>query len=97
MGIIATMTSKGQMTIPKEVRDELGLKPGDTVSMFIDGDKAIVMIAASNERLSILAGILGQPPAGAARRLEEIDEAIGDAVADDDERIRARVDARAIE
>ena len=25
----ATITSKGQTTIPKEIRDSLGMKPGD--------------------------------------------------------------------
>lgn len=28
-----TVSSKGQITIPKEIRDKLGLKPGDRVVM----------------------------------------------------------------
>jgi AbrB family looped-hinge helix DNA binding protein len=28
---ITTVTSKGQVTIPKEIRDQLGLKPSDKV------------------------------------------------------------------
>jgi len=32
-----TMTSKGQVTIPKEVRDELGLKPFDRLEIVGDG------------------------------------------------------------
>ncbi|MGH2532977.1 MAG: AbrB/MazE/SpoVT family DNA-binding domain-containing protein [Thermomicrobiales bacterium] len=32
-----TVTTKGQVTIPKEVRDELGLRPGDRVEIVTDG------------------------------------------------------------
>lgn len=39
---LATMTSKGQMTIPKEVREKLHLKPHDRLSIYTDGEKAIV-------------------------------------------------------
>jgi AbrB family looped-hinge helix DNA binding protein len=38
----ATITAKGQMTIPAAVRDSLGLKPGDTVAIELDQDKAIL-------------------------------------------------------
>lgn len=31
------MTSKGQMTVPKDVRDRLGLRPGDKVEFDEDG------------------------------------------------------------
>lgn len=32
---ITTLTSKGQVTIPKEIRDELGLRPHDKIRFFI--------------------------------------------------------------
>jgi len=38
----ATMTSKGQMTIPKRIREELHLKPHDRLTVVTDGDKAIL-------------------------------------------------------
>ena len=34
----ATLTSKGQLTIPKDVREKLGLKSGDRVVFEFDGD-----------------------------------------------------------
>jgi AbrB family looped-hinge helix DNA binding protein len=33
----AKITSKGQITLPKEIRDKLGLRPGDEVDLFLDG------------------------------------------------------------
>lgn len=32
------LTSKGQVTIPKPIRDELGLLPGTEVEFEVDGD-----------------------------------------------------------
>jgi len=35
----STLTSKGQVTIPAEVRRRLGLHPGDRVAFVVDGDE----------------------------------------------------------
>ena len=35
----STLTSKGQVTIPAEVRRRLGLKPGDRVAFVVDADE----------------------------------------------------------
>lgn len=34
----STITSKGQVTIPAEMRKRLGLKPGDQVGFIVDED-----------------------------------------------------------
>ena len=39
---IALLTSKGQMTIPKEVRKALNLKPFEKVVIVVEGDQAII-------------------------------------------------------
>ncbi len=42
----ATITSKGQTTIPKEIRDYLKLHPGDQVDFIAGDDGAVTMIPA---------------------------------------------------
>jgi AbrB family looped-hinge helix DNA binding protein len=72
------MTSKGQMTVPKEIRDLLGLKPGDKVEFAPEGDDKVVMRRAKVRSITDLFGIL---PAGILPETnEELDEMIGDAV-----------------
>lgn len=77
---LATMTSKGQITVPKEARELLGLKPGDRVEFTPDGDGAITMRRARIQSITDLFGIL---PAGVLPATdEELDEVIGEAIAD---------------
>lgn len=37
----ATLTSKGQTTIPKEIRESLGIKPGDRMSFTLMSDGTV--------------------------------------------------------
>jgi antitoxin PrlF len=67
----ATITSKGQITIPKEVRDRLGLKPGDRVEIYVEPERTI--------KLEELIGILPRPKK--ALTVEEINQAIAEAAA----------------
>jgi len=41
--VTATITSKGQITIPKSVRESLHLKTGDRVSFLVHGQKEAVI------------------------------------------------------
>jgi len=53
----ATLTSKGQITIPKEIRDSLGLKPGDRMTFTQMPDGTMVMRVKSKSVMD-LAGLL---------------------------------------
>jgi AbrB family looped-hinge helix DNA binding protein len=53
----ATLTSKGQTTIPKEIRDGLGMKPGDRMVFTLMPDATVVMRVKSKS-VTALAGAL---------------------------------------
>jgi antitoxin PrlF len=60
----ATLTSKGQTVIPKPIRDQLGLKPGDTID-FVVQENGDVLIRPAVQDIRQLKGMLhrpGQPP-----------------------------------
>jgi AbrB family looped-hinge helix DNA binding protein len=68
------LTSKGQVTIPKLVRDRLKLRAGDRLDFVIDADGAvrIVPMTTSVKELKGLA-----PPPKRVLTLEEMDHVIG--------------------
>ncbi len=85
MGAFTTLTSKGQLTIPKDIREKLNLKAG--TKFYVTEHDGEIVLKAKNKRAVDLAGILGPPPSGETLTNEQIDEAIGRAVSDDDNRI----------
>ncbi len=56
----ATMTSKGQITIPKDVRIRLGLGTGDRVE-FVEIQDGIFQIASATQDVQALKGIVPKP------------------------------------
>ncbi len=57
MSTETTLTSKGQTTIPKAIRDSLGMKAGDRMSFTLMPD-GIVVMRVKNKRVAELAGLL---------------------------------------
>lgn len=55
-----TLTSKGQVTVPREIRDRLGLKSGDKLAFTLLSDGTLI-VRAKTKRLSDLAGSLTSP------------------------------------
>ena len=60
MDAAAKVTSKGQVTVPKAVREALGIKEGDAVVFRVEGNRA--MLARTADFLS-LAGSVEVPAA----------------------------------
>jgi AbrB family looped-hinge helix DNA binding protein len=58
--MIARLTSKGQLTIPKPVRDRLRLRAGDRIEFLFDEQDAVKMIAVSST-IKRLKGSLPKP------------------------------------
>ena len=53
----ATLTSKGQTTIPKEIRDGLSMKAGDRMTFTLMPDGTVVM-RVKTKSVTELAGVL---------------------------------------
>jgi AbrB family looped-hinge helix DNA binding protein len=70
MDTAAKMTSKGQVTVPKAVREALGIKEGDAVVFRVEGNRAV--LARTADFLS-LAGSVKVP---AAKRNAAWDEVL---------------------
>ena len=68
----ATMTSKGQVTVPREVRDNLALTTGSLLDFIPDGTG--YRLAARTHTMSDLFGILPRPVGRGS--LEDMDAAI---------------------
>jgi len=47
---MTTVTQKGQVTIPKRVREQLGLKPGDQVEFGLTDDGRVELKKAKSKR-----------------------------------------------
>jgi len=69
----ATVTGKGQVTLPKEVRERLRVRKGDKVRFVVE-DKASIAVTRAEHSIRDLFGILGKPRRSAT--LQEMDEAI---------------------
>ena len=69
----ATVTSKGQVTIPREVRERLGLRVGGRLQFTLEPDGRI-LVAPAMLSVRRLFGILGKPPRRAT--LKDMDDGI---------------------
>jgi antitoxin PrlF len=71
--VSATVTNKGQITIPKEVREKLNLQTGDKLEFLVqeDGTAKVVPLTSSVTKLK---GMVAKPKKPVS--LEDMDKAI---------------------
>jgi antitoxin PrlF len=69
----ATITSKGQITVPKEIREHLGVTPGDRLSFQI-GSAGEVVVEPETVDVRTLRGMLKHR--GRAVSIEAMDRAV---------------------
>jgi AbrB family looped-hinge helix DNA binding protein len=79
----AKLTSRGQTTIPKSVREALRLQPGDRVEFILEGDRVVLRRAGAD--LTALDGMLDRSdrePASVEAMNEAIEQAASSGVRD---------------
>jgi AbrB family looped-hinge helix DNA binding protein len=69
----STLTSKGQLTVPKAIRDRLGLHEGDRVEFRVTGEGQVVVEVGTVD-LRDLRGALKRE--GRSVSVEEMEEAV---------------------
>lgn len=73
--MMATITSKGQVTVPVEARRRLGLHPGSRVDFIVNDQDHLEMILIADS-VQQLKGMVPKP--ARALNLEEMDDAVAE-------------------
>jgi AbrB family looped-hinge helix DNA binding protein len=74
----ATITSKGQVTIPVEVREKLGLRAGDRIEFLLQKDGTFKVIPTSARTGAVFGMLKGHVRKGAVT-VEEMDRKLSTA------------------
>lgn len=76
----ATITSKGQVTLPKAIRDRFHLEPGDRIEFILERDD-VLRVEPVTAPVTQLKGMLSKPAVPVT--LQDMDEAIARTAAGD--------------
>jgi len=81
---IVSITSRGQVTLRKEILQHLGIKPGEKLEIeLLPGREFRGRAVEKRRSISDLAGCLKGKTNGASLSIEQMDEAIGEAVVEE--------------
>lgn len=72
----AKVMSKGQITLPKEIRVKLGVDTGDRVTLICDGDQVVMMNAAVYAMKMLQNGMLGEAKMSDMVSEEDVNNAV---------------------
>src|SRR5476651_2510601 len=73
--IESVITAKSQTTLPSGVRKALGVRPGDSLAYIVEGDRAVIMKASSDEEDPVIGAFLdflARDMAASPERLTEL-------------------------
>jgi len=73
MQTVATLSSKGQITIPKTIRNRYHLKPGDKID-FLEDENGVVTLWPVTQDIINLKGMIAKPAQPVS--IEEMNQAI---------------------
>ncbi|MFM9042170.1 MAG: AbrB/MazE/SpoVT family DNA-binding domain-containing protein [Vulcanococcus sp.] len=68
-----TLSSKGQLTIPRQLRESLGLTPGSRLMVSVDQNGRLILVPSLYEREELFRN---RPAVKRSMTLEEMDRAI---------------------
>jgi looped-hinge helix DNA binding domain, AbrB family len=74
---IATITSKGQVTLPKEMRRKLHLEAGEKIDFRVDEETGVATVVPINKRVEDVFGSMSRKK-GKRVSVEEMDKAVKD-------------------
>ena len=73
---IATLTSKGQITLPKEVRTKLHLETGEKIDFRVDEETQTALLAPLNKSVHDVFGILKNSGSGEIITVDKMNEVL---------------------
>ncbi|MCX7144088.1 MAG: AbrB/MazE/SpoVT family DNA-binding domain-containing protein [Proteobacteria bacterium] len=76
--MLATVTDKGQVTVPKEIRDQVGIAPGSRLDFEVQDDGTLrvrVLTRGADNLFGLVHRVRTKP-----RSIEEMDQGIATAV-----------------
>lgn len=86
--IEATLTSKGQVTIPASIRERLGVKAGDTLRFRLSDTGELTVIPRRKRSIFEIARDMPLPKLGRPLTQKDIDNAVGGAMIEQEDRVR---------
>ena len=69
---VATVTSKGQITLPKEIREGLGVQPGDRVLFWRDAEGRVIVEAETLDLRTLRGMLRGRGPRLTVEQMNEV-------------------------
>jgi antitoxin PrlF len=84
----ATVTSKGQVTVPVEIRERLGVKAGDRLRFHLSDTGRLTVTAIHRRSIFDRLDELKLPSLGRPVSEADIDSAVDEAMMEQEERVR---------